>query len=113
MAVRDAAVELLGRHIGSSEALALAYFDVLGRAAADPGTSVRKRALRILLDSCARVPQFPRATEACVHVLLRVTDEEESIQGLVVRALHELWMSSTSAGVYCFVQVVSCSSVFP
>ena len=99
VAVRDAALELLGRHIGRSEVLALAYFDVLGRAAADPGTSVRKRALRILLDCCAKVPGFPRAADACVHVLLRATDEEESIKTLVLRALHELWM--TDAGTRC------------
>lgn len=99
VAVRDAAVELLGRHIGGSEVLALAYFDVLGRAAADPGTSVRKRALKILLDCCARVPGFPRAADACVHVLLRATDEEESIRTLVLKALHELWMAD--AGWRC------------
>lgn len=95
VAVRDAALELLGRHIGDNEALALAYFDVLGRAAADPGTSVRKRALRILLDCCAKVPGFPRAADACVHVLLRATDEEEPIQTLVLRSLHDLWMADT------------------
>lgn len=54
MSVREAAVDLLGRHIGDSAELAAAYLDMLIGASRDAGTSVRKRALTILWESCIR-----------------------------------------------------------
>lgn len=54
MSVREAVVDLLGRHIGDSAELAAAYLDMLIAASRDAGTSVRKRALTILWESCIR-----------------------------------------------------------
>lgn len=54
MSVREAAVDLLGRHIGGSVELAEAYLDDLIQSSRDTGTSVRKRALTILWESCIR-----------------------------------------------------------
>ena len=53
-AVREAAIDLLGRHIGGDENLALQYLDQFVDATRDDGVSVRKRALQILWDSCIR-----------------------------------------------------------
>jgi cohesin loading factor subunit SCC2 len=64
VSVREAAVSLLGRHIAHNQALALRLFPTLARAATDPGTSVRKAAIKILWESCIRAPGFPRATGA-------------------------------------------------
>ena len=50
--VREAAVELLGRHMGEDPQTAADYFQVLLQACTDPGVSVRKRAVRILRDCC-------------------------------------------------------------
>lgn len=94
------------------------------QAANDAGTSVRKRAVKILWESCIRcaavavlfacvrllharirwvlmrqdvfrrLPDFPRATEACIRVLQRVSDPEESIHHLVRKIFHDLWFST-------------------
>lgn len=98
MSVREAAVDLLGKHISSSRDLALVYFDVLATAVRDPGTSVRKRAVNIMRESCIKQPGFPRATQACVHILTRATDPEESIQKLVTKVFHNLWFSPVGPG---------------
>ncbi|DBA96220.1 TPA: hypothetical protein ACH3X3_002417 [Trebouxia sp. C0006] len=98
VSVREAAVDLLGKHISSSQDLALVYFDVLATAVRDPGTSVRKRAVNIMWESCIKQPGFPRATQACVHILTRATDPEESIQKLVTKVFHNLWFSPVDQG---------------
>ena len=96
VSVREAAVDLLGKHISSRQDLALTYFDVLAKAVRDPGLSVRKRAVNIMWESCIKQPGFSRATEACVHLLSRATDPEDSIQKLVTRVFHSLWFSPMS-----------------
>ncbi len=58
---------------------------------------VRKAAVRILWESCIRAPDFPRASEACVAVLHRVGDNEESILELVAKVFHGLWFAGTSS----------------
>ena len=60
MSVREAAVDLLGCHIGQDAELATAYLDMLIQSSRDAGTSVRKRALTILWESCIRC-DFPMA----------------------------------------------------
>jgi len=89
--VREAAIDLLGRHIGGNDKLALEYFNNFVEATSDDGVSVRKRALQILWDSCIRPPAFPRATVACVAVLRCSTDSEESIRELVAKVFRDLW----------------------
>ncbi|CAL8470720.1 g10262 [Coccomyxa elongata] len=96
--VRQATVDLLGGHIGADVDLASAYFDTLVTASRDTSTSVRKAAVRILWESCIRVPDFPRASEACVAVLHRVGDNEESILDLVSKIFHGLWFAGSQEG---------------
>ena len=93
VSVREAAVDLLGRHMVSRQDLALTYFEVLATAVRDPGTSVRKRAVNIMWESCIKQPSFPEATQACVHILTRATDPEDSIQKLVSKVFHSLWFA--------------------
>ena len=47
VSVRDAAVDLLGKYLVHSRELAMQYFDVIVNASADPGLSVRKRAVKV------------------------------------------------------------------
>ena len=101
MSVREAAVDLLGKHISSKQDLALTYFEVLATAVRDPGTSVRKRAVNIMWESCVKQPGFPKATQACVHILTRATDPEESIQKLVSKVFHNLWFSPATGKLSC------------
>ena len=52
--MREAALELLGRHMDASPEVAAAYFQHVVQATLDVGVSVRKRAVRILWDCCIR-----------------------------------------------------------
>lgn len=54
--------------------------------------------MRILWEACIQVPAFPKAAEACVAVLNRVADAEESIQDLVGKVFHGLWLASKREG---------------
>ena len=96
--MREATVDLLGKHMGADQTTALAYFDVLLQASRDSGVSVRKRAVRILWDCCISAHQFPLETEACVAVLQRVNDAEHSIQELVGRMFHSIWIAGGTQG---------------
>ncbi|KAK9795206.1 hypothetical protein WJX73_010305 [Symbiochloris irregularis] len=95
--VRQAVVDVLGSNIGLDAQLASAYFDVVRAASADPFPSVRRAAIKILWESCIAQPGFERANEACVAVLRRVGDSEDSIQDLVGKVFHSLWFADAGA----------------
>lgn len=94
-------MDLLGKHISSKQDLALTYFEVLATAVRDPGTSVRKRAVNIMWESCVKQPGFPKATQACVQILTRAADPEESIQKLVSKVFYNLWFSPPTGELTC------------
>ena len=60
--------------------------------------AVVQAAMKILWESCIQPAAFPRAQEACMAVLCRVNDKEESIQELVTKIFHGLWFSSAQGG---------------
>ena len=72
---------------------------------------VRKAALRILWEACIRLPAFPRASEACVALLQRVADAEESIHELVSKVFHGLWFTSGRAGEHTLLYC-TCNQLF-
>ena len=111
VSVREAAVDLLGKHISARQDLALAYFDILATAVRDLGTSVRKRAINIMWESCIQQPGFQRASDACVHILGRISDSEESIQKLVIKIFHSLWFSGMLCRLLCMPE--RCSDTCP
>lgn len=96
--VRQAAVDLLGTNIGHNAELATIYFDIIRFASHDSFPSVRKAAIKILWESCITAPGFTAACEACVAVLKRVNDAEESIQELVGKVFHGLWFADAAGG---------------
>ena len=96
--MRQAAVDLLGAHISTSQHLALLYCDTLINASRDASTAVRKSATRILCEACIRQPGFPRATDAAVAILHRIDDSQETISELVVKLFHSLWFPVAPAG---------------
>lgn len=72
--VREAAIELLGRHIGADGSTAAEYFDHFVSATRDSGVGVRKRALQILWDSCIRC--------ACSHSFSLCHRQHETLSNL-------------------------------
>ncbi|XP_042498933.1 sister chromatid cohesion protein SCC2-like isoform X2 [Macadamia integrifolia] len=91
ISVREAALELVGRHIASHPDVGLKYFEKVAERMKDTGVSVRKRAIKIIRDMCMSNANFSEFTGACVEIISRVNDEEFSIQDLVCKTFFEFW----------------------
>ncbi|KAL5723095.1 hypothetical protein ACHQM5_006535 [Ranunculus cassubicifolius] len=91
ISVREAALELVGRHIASHPDVGLTYFEKVAERVKDMGVSVRKRAIKIIRDMCTSNSKFTEFTSACIEIISRVTDEESSIQDLVCKTFYEFW----------------------
>ncbi|GAA0182989.1 chromatin/chromatin-binding, or -regulatory protein [Lithospermum erythrorhizon] len=91
ISVREAALELVGRHIASHPDVGLKYFEKVAERTKDTGVSVRKRAIRIIKDMCTSNTNFAEFTTACIEIISRINDEESSIQDLVCKTFYEFW----------------------
>ncbi|CAK7338590.1 unnamed protein product [Dovyalis caffra] len=89
ISVREAALELVGRHIASHPDVGLQYFEKVAERIKDTGVSVRKRAIKIIRDMCISNPNFTEFTTACIEIISRVSDDESSIQDLVCKTFYE------------------------
>lgn len=96
ISVREAAMELVGRHIASRPDVAVQYFDKVAERIMDTGVSVRKRVIKIIRDMCMSKCEFRELTDACVRMISRINDEETSIQDLVCRTFYELWFEEST-----------------
>eukprot|EP00850_Spirogloea_muscicola_P009938 SM000057S18368 [mRNA] locus=s57:218809:228803:+ [translate_table: standard] len=93
ISVREAATDLVGKHIIGYPTFAIQYFDRVVERIMDTGVSVRKRVIKIIRDICLHQPNFPRKVEACRKLITRINDEEKSIQELVAKVFYDLWFS--------------------
>ncbi|KHG26754.1 Nipped-B-like protein [Gossypium arboreum] len=96
ISVREAALELVGRHIASHPDVSLKYFEKVAERIKDTGVSVRKRAIKIIRDMCNADPNFSGFTNACIEIISRVSDDESSIQDLVCKTFYEFWFEEPS-----------------
>ncbi|KAK4751335.1 hypothetical protein SAY87_004817 [Trapa incisa] len=96
ISVREAALELVGRHIASHPDVGLKYFEKVAERIKDTGVSVRKRAIKIIRDMCTSNDNFSEFTSACIEIIVRVTDDESSIQDLVCKTFYEFWFEEPS-----------------
>ncbi|KAI4375279.1 hypothetical protein MLD38_013167 [Melastoma candidum] len=91
ISVREAALELVGRHIASHPDVGLQYFEKIAERIKDTGVSVRKRAIKIIRDMCASNVNFSEFTSACIEIIVRISDDESSIQDLVCKTFYDFW----------------------
>ncbi|XP_026495043.1 nipped-B protein isoform X1 [Vanessa tameamea] len=91
-AVREAAVDLVGKFVLSRPDLIDKYYEMLSNRILDTGVSVRKRVIKILKDICIECPEFPKIPEICVKMIRRVNDEE-GIRKLVMEVFQNMWFS--------------------
>ncbi|KAF6165155.1 hypothetical protein GIB67_000739 [Kingdonia uniflora] len=101
ISAREAALELVGRHIASHpdvglKASDIRYFEKVAERVKDTGVSVRKRAIKIIRDMCTSNANFSGFTRACIEIISRVSDEESSIQDLVCKTFYEFWFEEPS-----------------
>ncbi|KAL1338205.1 sister chromatid cohesion protein SCC2 [Arachis hypogaea] len=91
ISVREAALELVGRHIASHPDVGFKYFEKIAERIKDTGVSVRKRAIKLIRDMCSSNVNFSGYTRACTEIISRISDDESSIQDLVCKTFHEFW----------------------
>lgn len=96
ISVREAALELVGRHIASHPDVGLKYFEKVAERIKDTGVSVRKRAIKIIREMCTSNANFSEFTRACIEIISRVSDDESSIQDLVCKTFYEFWFEEPS-----------------
>ncbi|XP_061369299.1 sister chromatid cohesion protein SCC2 isoform X2 [Gastrolobium bilobum] len=96
ISVREAALELVGRHIASHPDVGFKYFEKIAERIKDTGVSVRKRAIKIIRDMCSSNANFSGFTRACTEIISRVSDDESSIQDLVCKTFFEFWFEEPS-----------------
>ncbi|KAK9107321.1 hypothetical protein Syun_023332 [Stephania yunnanensis] len=104
ISVREAALELVGRHIASHPDVGLQYFEKVAERVKDTGVSVRKRAIKIIRDMCTSNANFSEFTKACLEIISRISDEESSIQDLVCKTFYEFWFEEPTVVQTEFVE---------
>ncbi|CAB4279253.1 unnamed protein product [Prunus armeniaca] len=87
ISVREAALELVGRHIASHPDVGLKVAERMK----DTGVGVRKRSIKIIRDVCVSNANFSEFTKACIAIISRTGDDESSIKDIVCKKFYEFW----------------------
>ncbi|TDL22099.1 hypothetical protein BD410DRAFT_770589 [Rickenella mellea] len=96
-AVRDAAVELIGKYMVDSPAVAGDYYQKIAERIADTGLGVRKRVIKLLKSFYGVTEDLNRRVDISTRLVLRMLDEDDTVKDLAVKTLEELWFSNTSS----------------
>lgn len=93
-AVRDAAVELIGKYMIDSPEVAGNYFQKIADRIADTGLGVRKRVIKLLKSYYGVIDDSERRTDICTRLVMRMFDEDDTVKDLAVKTIEELWFQS-------------------
>lgn len=97
ISVREAAIDLIGKHIMLFPDVALKYYAKITERIMDTGVSVRKKVIKIIKDVCLSATGSEQSIDGCVKIISRINDEEASIRDLVTKTLHELWFEEPTS----------------
>ena len=78
--VRDAAFDLLGKHVVYDPALAIKYLPRIGDRITDTGLSVRKRVVKLLKSIYVIVQDGPARADICTRLISRLRDDDDGIK---------------------------------
>ncbi|KAL8277535.1 hypothetical protein RQP46_010090 [Phenoliferia psychrophenolica] len=96
-AVRDAAIELVGKYVVGRPELAVKYLPVISERITDTGLSVRRRVVKLLRVLFSIVESDALQTEICRKLVWRALDDDEGVKELAAEAIEDIWFSSTHA----------------
>ena len=96
-AVRDAAVDLIGKYMVDSPKFAADYFQKIADRIADTGLGVRKRVIKLLKSYYSVTEDRSARIDICSRVVLRMFDEDDTVKDLAVKTIEELWFAPPSA----------------
>jgi cohesin loading factor subunit SCC2 len=105
--VREAAVDLIGKYLVDSPDVAGEYYRKIAERIAvgpsarlrrlqltgvqDTGLGVRKRVIKLLRAFYDVTADRERRIDICSRIVLRMTDEDDGVKDLAVKAVEELW----------------------
>ncbi|KAF7288130.1 Sister chromatid cohesion protein [Mycena chlorophos] len=90
-AVRDAAVELIGKYMIDSPEVAGNYYTKIADRMADTGLAVRKRVIKLLKQYYGVISDIETKTDICRRLVMRMADEDDTIKELAIKTIEELW----------------------
>ncbi|OBZ71396.1 Protein rad9 [Grifola frondosa] len=94
-AVRDAAVELIGKYMIDSPKFASNYYQKIADRIADTGLGVRKRVIKLLKAVYNVTDDRSRRVDICTRIVLRMLDEDDTVKDLAIKTIEELWFQET------------------
>ncbi|KAH7925870.1 hypothetical protein BV22DRAFT_1088167 [Leucogyrophana mollusca] len=94
-AVRDAAVELIGKYMIDSPEVAGDYYHKIAERIADTGLGVRKRVIKLLKLYYAVTDNVERRIDVTTKLVLRMLDEDDTVKDLAIKTVEELWFQNT------------------
>ncbi|KAI5476699.1 cohesin loading factor subunit SCC2 [Pseudohyphozyma bogoriensis] len=95
-AVRDSALELVGKYVVTRPDLAAEYLPQIADRIVDTGLSVRRRVVKLLKALYGVVERDDLKVDICRRLVWRAYDEDEGIKDLAIDAIEELWFGSAS-----------------
>lgn len=90
-AVRDAAVELIGKYMVDRPEVAGDYYQKIAERIADTGLSVRKRVIKLLKSFYGVTRDSEQQIDIATRLVLRMLDEDDTVKELAIKTLEELW----------------------
>ncbi|KIO02759.1 hypothetical protein M404DRAFT_15882 [Pisolithus tinctorius Marx 270] len=94
-AVRDAAVELIGRYMIESPEVAGDYYSKIADRIADTGLGVRKRVIKLLKQYYGVTEDMDRRIDISTKLVLRMLDEDDTVKDLAIKTIEELWFQNS------------------
>ncbi|KAG1749340.1 hypothetical protein EDB19DRAFT_1682083 [Suillus lakei] len=95
-AVRDAAVELIGKYMIESPEVVGDYYTKIADRIADTGLGVRKRVIKLLKQCYAGTEDLCRRIDIATKLVLRMLDEDDTVKDLAIKTIEELWFQGAS-----------------
>ncbi|WVQ82810.1 hypothetical protein IAT38_004942 [Cryptococcus sp. DSM 104549] len=93
-AVRDAAVELVGKYLVQKPKLAMEYYPHIAQRTMDTGLSVRKRVIKLLRGIFSTTGQRSIQVDICCKIIVLASDKDEGIKDLAIKTLTDILYSS-------------------
>ncbi|KAF5337499.1 hypothetical protein D9758_013605 [Tetrapyrgos nigripes] len=95
-AVRDAAVELIGKYMIDSPEVASDYYPKIADRMADTGLGVRKRVIKLLKAFYPIADSVPRQVDIATKMVLRMFDEDDTVKELAMKTVEDLWFPTST-----------------
>ena len=85
-AVRDAALDMLGRYVVYNPELAVQYLPKIAERITDSGLSVRKRVIKLLKSLYPVITDHALRVDICRRLVCRINDEDDNVKVSLMRS---------------------------